>query len=104
MEIDFRIPFEYMTITVKNIPNNQGGSTPRAVQGRVRSQWKDIAFIEEFIMHWMFPNDQRNKTCLVMYNGSTHIIVEDFDVIAKIWEEYKIWESKKDVLAFNKPN
>ena len=103
MEIDYRIPFEYIAITVRDVPNGQGGFTPRVIESKVRNQWKNISFIEEFAMHWMFSDD-RPKTNIVMVSGATHIVLADYKEVASMWKKYKIWESQKDILAFNKPN
>lgn len=104
MEIDYRIPFEYRTITIQNVPNPQGGITRRVITGLIRNQWRNISYIEKFVFDWMFPNNDDPKTCIVMYNGTSHIVLAPYAEVALLWEEYKIWESKKDIMIFNKHN
>lgn len=102
--IDYRIPFHYIALSVRDVPNGQGGFTPRVLETKISNQWKNIYLVEEFVCHWMFPNDDRPKSNIVLYGGPVHTVPVAFEDLAQKWEDYKIWESNKEYMLFRKPN
>lgn len=100
MEIDFRMPFEFMAIVNYQVPN-QSGVTVRPFDYKVRLLWQDIESVQEFIEHWNFPTlEQRDKT-VITTKKKTYIALAPYEEVARTWETYRLFAENRSMFKLN---
>lgn len=104
MEIDYRIPFQFNAITLEEVPitnNSNSGKAVMPMEYSARIKWSDIEAVQLFYKLWFFPQDQRPKSILITKRGITHIVLWEYEDVARAWEDYCLWAERKSMFKFN---
>jgi effector-binding domain-containing protein len=100
MEIDFRLPFSAVAVSLDEVPMGANSKGIKAFMYKIQVRWKDIVAIEAFHRVWMFPEDNSDK-CVLVTDKRVYIIRENFDEVSKVWENYVLWAEQKSMFRFN---